>query len=84
MSAGASSQPRLHLEMGLLRMVHAGKLQSIEEALAGHGMRRRTIQSRRWGMIVSEEWSLPEQRSDLASTDDFLRGERLDVVERAS
>jgi DNA polymerase-3 subunit gamma/tau len=30
----ASLQPRLHLEMGLLRMVHAGKLQSIEEALA--------------------------------------------------
>ncbi len=29
-----SLQPRLHLEIGLLRMVHAGKLQSIEEALA--------------------------------------------------
>ena len=27
-----SLQPRLHLEIGLLRMVHAGKLQSIEEA----------------------------------------------------
>src|SRR5579871_2447894 len=30
-----SLQPRLHLELGLLRMVHAGKLQSIEDALAG-------------------------------------------------
>ena len=30
----SSLQPRLHLEMGLLRMVHAGKLQPIEEALA--------------------------------------------------
>jgi DNA polymerase-3 subunit gamma/tau len=32
-----SLQPRLHLEIGLLRMVQAGKLQSIEEALAGLG-----------------------------------------------
>ncbi|HLW77313.1 MAG TPA: hypothetical protein VKS01_10010, partial [Bryobacteraceae bacterium] len=32
-----SLQPRLHLEIGLLRMVHAGKLQSIEEALAAIG-----------------------------------------------
>jgi DNA polymerase-3 subunit gamma/tau len=31
----ASLQPRLHLELGLLRLVHAGKLQSIEEAIAG-------------------------------------------------
>src|ERR1700676_13606 len=30
-----SLQPRLHLEMGLLRMVQAGRLLSIEEALAG-------------------------------------------------
>jgi len=30
----SSLQPRLHLEMGLLRMVHAGRLQTIEEALA--------------------------------------------------
>ena len=29
-----SLQPRLHLEMGLLRLVHAGRLQPIEEALA--------------------------------------------------
>ena len=31
----SSLQPRLHLEMGLLRMVQAGRLQPIEEALAG-------------------------------------------------
>src|SRR5579863_1508782 len=30
----SSLQPRLHLEIGLLRMVHAGRLQPIEEALA--------------------------------------------------
>jgi DNA polymerase-3 subunit gamma/tau len=30
----SSQQPRLHLEMGLLRLVHAGRLQPIEEALA--------------------------------------------------
>jgi DNA polymerase III subunit gamma/tau len=30
----SSLQPRLHLEMGLLRMVHAGKLLPIEQALA--------------------------------------------------
>ena len=31
----ASLQPRLHLEIGLLKLVHAGKLIGIEEALAG-------------------------------------------------
>jgi DNA polymerase-3 subunit gamma/tau len=33
----ASLQPRLHLEVGLLRLVQAGKLLPIEEALAGLG-----------------------------------------------
>jgi DNA polymerase-3 subunit gamma/tau len=33
----SSLQPRLHLEMGLLRLVHAGRLQPIEEALAALG-----------------------------------------------
>ena len=40
----SSLQPRLHLEMGLLRMVQAGRLVPIEEALAGlsgRGARRR-------------------------------------------
>jgi DNA polymerase-3 subunit gamma/tau len=32
-----SLQPRFHLELGLLRMVQAGRLVSIEEALAGVG-----------------------------------------------
>ncbi len=32
-----SLQPRLHLELGLLKLVQAGKLQSIEEALAALG-----------------------------------------------
>jgi DNA polymerase-3 subunit gamma/tau len=31
----ASLQPRFHLEIGLVRLVHAGKLLPIEEALAG-------------------------------------------------
>ncbi|MBZ5673108.1 MAG: DNA polymerase III subunit gamma/tau [Acidobacteriia bacterium] len=30
----SSLQPRLHLEMGLLRLIHAGRLQPIEEAIA--------------------------------------------------
>jgi DNA polymerase-3 subunit gamma/tau len=33
-----SLQPRFHLELGLLRMVQAGRLVSIEEALAGIGV----------------------------------------------
>jgi len=33
----ASLQPRFHLELGLLRMVQAGRLVSIEDALAGMG-----------------------------------------------
>ena len=32
-----SLQPRLHLELGLLRLVHAGRLQAIEEAIANLG-----------------------------------------------
>jgi len=35
-----SLQPRFHLELGLLRMVQAGRLVSIEEALAGLGTER--------------------------------------------
>ncbi|HSP68551.1 MAG TPA: DNA polymerase III subunit gamma/tau [Bryobacteraceae bacterium] len=38
----SSLQPRLHLEMGLLRLVHAGRLQPIEEALASLGGTRAT------------------------------------------
>jgi DNA polymerase III subunit gamma/tau len=33
----SSLQPRLHLEMGLLRLVHAGRLQPIEEAIESLG-----------------------------------------------
>src|SRR3954463_14443983 len=32
-----SLQPRLHLELGLLKLVHAGRLKSIEEAIANLG-----------------------------------------------
>ncbi len=32
-----SLQPRLHLELGLLRMIHAGRLVEVEEALASLG-----------------------------------------------
>jgi DNA polymerase III subunit gamma/tau len=31
----SSLQPRFHLEIGLVRLVHAGRLESIEQALAG-------------------------------------------------
>jgi DNA polymerase-3 subunit gamma/tau len=33
----SSLQPRLHLEMGLLRLIHAARLQPIEEAIASLG-----------------------------------------------
>ena len=33
----AASQPRFHLEIGMLKLVYAGKLRPIEEALAGMG-----------------------------------------------
>jgi DNA polymerase-3 subunit gamma/tau len=33
----SSLQPRLHLEIGLLRLIHAGRLQPIEEAIAALG-----------------------------------------------
>jgi DNA polymerase-3 subunit gamma/tau len=33
----SSLQPRLHLELGLLRLIHAGRLRPIEEALAALG-----------------------------------------------
>jgi DNA polymerase-3 subunit gamma/tau len=33
----SSLQPRLHLELGLLKLVQAGRLQSIEDAIAGLG-----------------------------------------------
>jgi DNA polymerase III subunit gamma/tau len=45
----ASLQPRLHLEMGLLRMVHAGRLVSIEEALAGIGRGDTATRRHRYG-----------------------------------
>ena len=38
----SSLQPRLHLELGLVKLVQAGKLQSIEEALAGLGGTNKT------------------------------------------
>ncbi len=37
-----SLQPRLHLELGLLRMIHAGRMVEVEEALAALGTRPST------------------------------------------
>ena len=42
----ASLQPRLHLEIGLLRLVHAGRLLPIEQALGGMEATRRRAGSR--------------------------------------
>jgi DNA polymerase-3 subunit gamma/tau len=47
-----SLQPRFHLELGLLRMVQAGRLVSIEEALAGIG--RGDTATRRHGDAASK------------------------------
>jgi DNA polymerase-3 subunit gamma/tau len=41
-----SLQPRLHLELGLIKLVQAGKLQSIEEALAGLGAAPKVVVQR--------------------------------------
>ena len=38
-----SLQPRLHLELGLIKLVQAGRLQSIEDALAGLGAHRGSL-----------------------------------------
>ncbi len=52
-----SLQPRLHLELGLIRMVHAGKLTSIEEVLAS------LPQSR--PVSLSASATVPKERSNL-------------------
>ncbi len=41
-----SLQPRLHLELGLIKLVQAGRLKSIEQALADLGNRGKTCGSR--------------------------------------
>ncbi len=52
-----SLQPRLHLELGLIRMVHAGKLTAIEEVLAS------LPQSR--PVALSASAAVPKERSNL-------------------
>lgn len=47
-----SLQPRLHLELGLIKLVQAGRLQSIEEALAGLGTSAPTPSKPREGSAV--------------------------------
>ena len=42
-----SLQPRLHLELGLLRLVHAGRMKPIEEALKELAVRHRPPRQRR-------------------------------------
>lgn len=60
----ASLQPRLHLEMGLLRMVHAGKLQSIEDAIANLGPAGSSIPPTKTPPIVGRSSSsAPDLRS---------------------
>ena len=52
-----SMQPRFHLEIGLLKMIQAGKLQSIEEALASFSGEPRVAASRE--MAAPKEASPP-------------------------
>ncbi len=58
-----SLQPRLHLELGLLKLVQAGKLQSIEEALAGLGKANRPAT-----MAATAESSSPVARGSLIAS----------------
>ncbi|MDP9113974.1 MAG: DNA polymerase III subunit gamma/tau [Acidobacteriota bacterium] len=61
----SSLQPRLHLEMGLLRMVQAGRLQPIEEALANLGSAPppRTAAAPKPAPPVPQQASAPPVRS---------------------
>ena len=61
----SSLQPRLHLEMGLLRMVQAGRLQPIEEALANLGSTPppRPATAPKSAPIVPQQMTAPPVRS---------------------
>jgi len=58
-----SLQPRFHLEIGLLRMVQAGRLLPIEEALAGLGGGRGDAETRRRGDAAKPAPSAPAPRT---------------------
>jgi DNA polymerase-3 subunit gamma/tau len=89
-----SLQPRLHLELGLIKLVQAGKLQSIEDALAGLGgavVTQRAAAPRPEPLKMtppppaSPKASLPEPAATVALTGDLrqdlhdaLRREKLD------
>ena len=79
-----SLQPRLHLEIGLVRLVHAGRLRSIEEALSGlpragravHRRRRRPRQRRPEATGAQASGNLGDLKQDLYQA---LSKEELDI-----
>ncbi len=73
----SSLQPRLHLEMGLLRLVHAGRLQPIEEALASLGPSGARSPAGPSGPISAPKTSVPRApvaQTPKASPEGGLRG----------
>ncbi|MEN6533929.1 MAG: DNA polymerase III subunit gamma/tau [Bryobacteraceae bacterium] len=62
-----SLQPRLHMEIGLLRMVHAGRLMPIEEALAiAGGAAPAPVQSAPQTRTPRPQKAAPESRAQAA------------------
>jgi DNA polymerase-3 subunit gamma/tau len=76
----ASLQPRFHLEIGLVRLVHAGRLESIEKALAGlpgvtpGGGSVRPVQSRdRRGAVVTDKAQMSRDREGAVTAPPVLQ-----------
>jgi DNA polymerase-3 subunit gamma/tau len=62
-----SLQPRLHLEIGLMKLVHVGRLQSIEEALAGLPASPRTASARATASPAQASFRAPASARKQAS-----------------
>jgi DNA polymerase-3 subunit gamma/tau len=58
-----SLQPRFHLEVGLLRLIYAGRLQPIEEALAALGGSEEPVEAKPVAPPMSASASAPARRA---------------------
>jgi len=63
-----SLQPRLHLEIGLMKLVHVGRLQSIEDALAGLPGSPRTASARATASPAQASFRAPASARKQASS----------------
>jgi len=62
-----SLQPRLHMELGLLRLIHAGRISSIEDLLAGLGPGSGPAPCRTVGLSSRDQRSLDTQHGKPAT-----------------